>query len=221
MANVVRGIAGFVTHVSPEVYRAYKGVLTNGFDESRNYPVRLAHFNPFSSFYINPEPGFNPRYSFDASTGDPYWNDNPHVTRLKCLALIVATPIVHAIGLVLNLANRIAKVITGAHFWRPLEERREDRYVLQERRYREIVIREDLSARRWTFGKDILRAGLTPALFIGLELSAIYGLLMPNQGRKLYATLERFAYGGHFLAPCFQPRPVRHLFGGAAGPNNW
>ena len=51
-------------------------------------------------------------------------------------------------------------------------------------------------------------------VYVDLLLAAVYGLALPNNGKKLYATLERFAFGDFVLAPCFQPRATSHLFGG-------
>jgi hypothetical protein len=51
-------------------------------------------------------------------------------------------------------------------------------------------------------------------VLIGLELSAVYGLFNPREGRKIFASLERFEFENIFLlSPCFQPDPTRHLFG--------
>lgn len=52
---------------------------------------------------------------------------------------------------------------------------------------------------------DFLRIILTPLAIAGLEVSALFGLLSPYDGRKLYATIERALYGTAILAPGFQP----------------
>lgn len=58
----------------------------------------------------------------------------------------------------------------------------------------------------------IAKALLAPIAILGLELAAIYGVFSPKNGRKLYATIERGAFGtDYLLAPCFQPNPQRHL----------
>jgi hypothetical protein len=36
----------------------------------------------------------------------------------------------------------------------------------------------------------------------------------PYDDRKLYASIERAQYGHFILAPCFQPDPKSHAFGG-------
>lgn len=53
--------------------------------------------------------------------------------------------------------------------------------------------------------KTIALIVATPLLYVGLCFSSIYGIFSPYNGRKLYATLERVAYEGAVLAPCFQP----------------
>ncbi|QLH34795.1 MAG: hypothetical protein HWD61_00545 [Parachlamydiaceae bacterium] len=45
-------------------------------------------------------------------------------------------------------------------------------------------------------------------------MSAFYGIIRPYDGRKLHANLETAFYGRPILAPCFQPNPKEHLFGG-------
>lgn len=72
----------------------------------------------------------------------------------------------------------------------------------------------NLKGRIISAGGDLLRIVATPISLIGLELSAIYGIFNPFDGRKLYASFERATYGKHILAPCFQPDPEKHLFGG-------
>ncbi len=184
----------FVGFFLEDLGQSLKDIVTNGLDERKNYPVRLSHFMPCTKFLDG----------VDSSNGDWYWEDSPRVTRLKCLALATATPIVQAISTLLNLANRIAKLVSFAHFWHPSQEQ----YCLRER--------------AWSFGKDLLRVAFSPIIYVGLELSALYGLILPNNGQKLYATFERAAFGKAVLAPCFQPHPTRHLFRGKPGEiNGW
>lgn len=63
-------------------------------------------------------------------------------------------------------------------------------------------------------GEQALKLLATPFAVIGLELAAIYGIFNPYDGRKLYASIERALYSRHLLAPCFQPDPQFHFFGG-------
>ncbi|OGN56385.1 MAG: hypothetical protein A3D96_05270 [Chlamydiae bacterium RIFCSPHIGHO2_12_FULL_44_59] len=182
----------FLPAATRHIGEQFGEVVKNDCNERHNRPVSFSHFLPYTSF----ESGV------DLSNGDQYWEDNPYITRLKCLGLVAATPILHAIGLVLNLANRIAKIVSFAHFWHSSS----DHYSLSEK--------------SWSFGKDLLRIAFSPIIYIGLELSALYGLILPDNGRKLYATFERCAYGKELLAPCFQPYATRHLGGGVPGKRN-
>lgn len=185
----------FLPTVAYHLYENCSEVLTNGFDERDHRPITCSHLNPYTQFERDPS-----GYYTDLSNGDRYNNDDPHVIRFKCLLLALATPIVHAISLVVNLANRIAKIISFAHFWYPSSQ--------------------SFTERSWSFGKDVLRVAFTPIIYLGLELAALYGLILPNDGRKLYATLERCAFGKEFLAPCFQPYATYHLGGGTIGKAN-
>jgi hypothetical protein len=193
-------IVDFLKNASVNVYEGYIRTLLNGFDENDNHPISLSHFIPCNRW--DEEQGG--LYIIDKSNEDEYFNDSPNVKRLKCLALVAATPIVHAISTVLNAANRIAKLVTLSHFWHPSAND------------------YSFTQRFFEFGKDLIRVAFAPMIYIGLELSAIYGLILPYDGGKLYATFERCAFGRDLLAPCFQPSPSSHLGGGdTRQPNNW
>lgn len=210
MSTISFIFTGFLPAMARSTVGCFVDVLAKGFDESQNRPIRLSHFLPYTKFediVSQPDPNneaeTNEAVAVDLSNGDVYWADDPNVTRLKCLALATATPIVHAISTLLNLVNRIAKLVLLAHFWYPSLDKE---YCF--------------SKRAWTFGKDLLRVAFAPLTYIGLELSALYGLILPKNGQKLYATLERCAFGDGLLAPCFQPNPTQHLGGGIPGKKN-
>jgi hypothetical protein len=175
----------FLSAAANHIVGSFRGVLTNGFDQPPDHPISLSHFLLYTQF----------KDGRDLSNFDQYGLEDSSTTRLKCLALIVATPIVHAISIVLSLANRIVKLVLFAHFWYPSQEQ----YCF--------------SQRAWSFGRDLLQVAFLPIIYVGLEVSAVYGLILPNNGRKLYATFERCAFGRGFLAPCFQPDPKYHLGG--------
>ncbi len=186
-------IVGFFLGASINTTIGYFRIALHDLDESRNPPIKFSHFIPCNRW----DAGQNNLYTVDRSNGDVYLNDSPKVKRLKCLALVVATPIVQAVGLLLNVANRVAKLMTLSHFW-----------------YADQSFDGSFKDRLFTFCTDVLRVACTLIFYVGLELSAVYGLMRPNDGGKLYATFERCAYGRHLLAPCFQPSPTSHLGGG-------
>lgn len=130
----------------------------------------------------------------DETTNRRYLNDSRSVVSLKCFMLTVGTPVVHLIAGVINIAYRILRILIGYHFWKEGEL--------------------SFTARLAEAGVDLLRIVLAPLAFVGLELSAIYGIFNPYDGRKLYASFERAQYDKFILAPCFQPDPTQHLFGG-------
>jgi len=141
-----------------------------------------------------------PKYLIDKTSGRRYYNETENVVRFKCLGACVATPFVHAAASLANIAYRITKLVTFSHF---------------------IGKRDALSPTNFkAAGIDCLRAIFQPVGFVGLELSALYGVLKPYDGRKLYASFERALYGRHILAPCFQPEPTSHLFGGDPNKRN-
>lgn len=155
--------------------------------------------NNWEVWEIGPKYGDSttPRYIRDKSTGRVYFNEPPEIVGLKCFLLTLGTPLVHLAASVCNILYRAMKLVTGAHFW---EEEDCKPYSLEDR------LEEA--------GKDALRILISPLAIIGLELSALYGMIMPYDGRKLYASIERAMYESFILAPCFQPDPKHHLLGG-------
>lgn len=137
-------------------------------------------------------------YLIDGSTGRKYFNEEPETIRTKCILLILGTPLIHSIASICNVVYRTFKVLTLAELW--LEDNEEKPYQLKGRLIRVAA--------------DLAKAVSAPLVLAGLCLSAIYGVFMPYDGRKLYAALERAEYGGPILAPCFQPDPDSHFFGG-------
>lgn len=186
-------VVDFLGQASQNIADGYLRIILNGFDEKDSHPIDLSHFIPCNQW----EESSRSLYIIDKSNDDAYFNDCPRVKRLKCLALAFVTPIIHAIGILLNIANRIAKLITFSHFWYPDDS---EEYSFQNRLFE--------------FGKDMIRIAFAPMIYVGLELSAIYGLILPYDGGKLYATFERCAFGRELAAPCFQPSPSYHLGGG-------
>jgi hypothetical protein len=171
----------------------YFTILSNGFEDIRDKrPIHLSHFIPCNEWTSTQ----GSHYVIDKSTGDRYANEQARIKRLKCLVMAAATPVVHSASMTLNLANRIIKLVTFAHFWHPSHKG----YSLQE-----CCL---------DYGKDLLRVAFTPILFLGLELSAVYGVFSPNDGGKLFATFERCLFEQGILAPCLQPEPASQVIWG-------
>jgi hypothetical protein len=163
----------------------------------------LKDFQPINTWKVDSDgPTWDnddePMYIIDQTTGKQYWNDSPSTLRIKSLLLTLGTPLIHTIALSCGVVYRILKLVTFYNFW--AERENEDEY--------------DFKARSADAGKDLLRIITTPLSLIALELGAIYGLLRPNDGRKLYASIEMVTYENFTVAPCFHPDPIYHLFGG-------
>nr|WP_166155984.1 hypothetical protein [Neochlamydia sp. AcF84]NGY95124.1 hypothetical protein [Neochlamydia sp. AcF84] len=140
----------------------------------------------------------DPEHLIDMTTGRRYWNESKGCVGFKCFLLTLGTPIAHSIASLVNVAYRIAKLVSFAHFW--MDKEGEKPYSFKERL-------KDA-------GKHVLRIVTTPIALVGLELAAIYGVFTPYNGRKLYASIERAQYENFILAPCFQPDPRYHALGG-------
>jgi hypothetical protein len=138
----------------------------------------------------------------DRTTWKPYLNEFIGVIWLKCFGLFLGTPVVQTALLICNVAYRLFNLLTFVHFWKEHQKPC------------------SFTARLLDFGADLLRIVAAPLALVGLELAALYGLLNPRDGRKLYATIERAEYGDGLFAPCFQPEAKRHLLGSDINQRN-
>lgn len=137
-----------------------------------------------------------PRFVVD-EFGRRYLNEPCSVIRFKCALLIVGTPFIHTSVAVVSVFKRVFKLVEATHFW---EIKRESTFASKI---------ECIEAK-----ESLLKILASPFAVLGLEFAAIYGIIAPYDGRKLYASIERVQYGRPILAPCFQPDPKRHLLGG-------
>ena len=145
-----------------------------------------------------------PMYLIDESTGKCYWNESKVIVRIKCALLGTLGTAGNLLLAVSNIAFRVLRLVSLYHLWRPNVQFKA----------RLVSIQEDF--------KSLVR---TPFIFTGLIFSALYGLISPYDGRKLYASFANLANYTIFIpyfgtlhipafAPCFQPSPTRHFFGG-------
>jgi len=139
----------------------------------------------------------SPQFLIDQSTNRRYWNEPKGVVGTKAFLLTLGTPFVHAIAATINAAEKCLKLISLSHFWMPADPGA-----------------THFKARLLEAKTDLLQLIATPFAVLGLELAALYGVFRPYDGRKLYASIERAVYGHFILAPCFQPNPQSHAFGG-------
>lgn len=170
--------------------------------------VTFKDFQPINRWKVDSEgPQWSygvkePQFIIDQTTGRRYFNESKGVVGFKCFLVTLGTPFVHLPAAVINLAYRVAKVVSGSHFWMPTSST------------------STFKARLAEAGKDLLRIVATPIAVVGMELAAIYGMIRPYDGRKLYASIERAQYGNFILAPCFQPDPTQHALGGDINKKN-
>lgn len=169
-----------------------------------NIRINLQDFNPINNWILENQGSswvnddtFMPTYIIDQSTGRKYWNESPNIIRFKCALLAVGSPIVQPLALlVAGVGLNALKILSLSHFWAPDD------------------INSSLTERIRCAFLDLVKIASSPLVLIALEISAFYGIFNPYDGRKLYASIERAYYNGAFLAPCFQPDPTRHAFGG-------
>lgn len=167
----------------------------------------IRDFHPINHWYVDTEgEKFDccdthrgiPKFIIDMNTGKKYLNDSTESIRSKCFLIAFGTPIVHIPCGAVNIAYRVAKLLSGYHFWSCGGENENPR---------------SCSDKCLESSKDCLRIISQPFSIIGLEFASIYGIFNPYDGRKLYASIERAQYGNAIMAPCFQPNPKEHLLG--------
>lgn len=133
-----------------------------------------------------------PMFLIDRTTGERYLNESRFTVWIKCILLIIGTPVIHTL---LAVCKFVVHFLTGLCLLMKLSP---------------------IEA-----GKEFWKAFvITPFAVIALLLSAIYGLLNPYDARKLYASFEGLAYGRYILAPCFESEPTSHFFGGNMNDRN-
>jgi hypothetical protein len=162
-----------------------------------SFPVTLRDFCPFNHWKPSETKDSlgNPLFLIDKTTGRHYSYESPFTLRIKFALLLPTSPLVHYVGVIGNIVYRIFKIL----LFLPL-------------------ISKIVAKKPWTFrelcietGKDLLRVLFAIPIYVGLEGALVLGLLMPYNGRKLYATLERAFYGDFLIGKTFQPIIVSAL----------
>ena len=126
----------------------------------------------------------------DTSTGYCYLDEEGNLVRQKHLALLIATPFVHFLGLLTMMG--VDTVVAVSCFGRVI-------YQLFLGNFKHCCE---------VGGQLGLRVGgffCKPVVWCSMIMVNASGLFFPLGGRKLYATLERTVYWRPVLAPCFQP----------------
>jgi hypothetical protein len=165
--------------------------------------VKIQDFNPINTWKEDTEgPKWantnKPVYILDQSTNRKYFNEDASVVRGKCFMVACGTPFVHTIAAIANMAYRLFKIISFANFWLPQSDSK----------------KHSFTDRLKETGLDLLKCVTSPIAILGLQCAAVYGLFRPYDGRKIYASIERGMFSHFILAPCFQPDPTKHAFGG-------
>lgn len=159
--------------------------------------ISILHFKFWSQFKPDSRKTWfdgRPRYIIDQDTQDIYSNEPNSIVRIKCFFLLLGSPFVHTIAAIVTSCSRLMNLLND--------------------------IRLSIYAR--LIGQSDSRALLQDSLLLILNLmaplmlsfAALYGVLLPQNGRKLYASIERLLYAGPVLATCFQPYASRNFLGG-------
>jgi hypothetical protein len=163
----------------------------------------LKAIQPVNKWQLTP----NSRNIIDQSTGDKYWHDDEVVSRFKLFLLTLGTCTINVIAAALHSVYYLAKIVTCY----------------------ELIKNSTASWQEamTNYAKDVARVLLAPVILIGLEITAILGIITPmkngpQDAKKMYALGETLLFGfdGWRLAPCFRPSPERHFFGGTPEQRN-
>lgn len=110
----------------------------------------------------------------DERTGLLYFNDSPTLLRFKCALLSLGSPVLASVNVLVTMTVHSAGALwAGAH------------------------------GNLRMAGRHAARVAAAPLLGLGLQLTALAGILAPNLGRATYARLERPLT--LTIAPCFYP----------------
>jgi hypothetical protein len=126
----------------------------------------------------------------DQTTGKRYRNESTTRIRLKCAGLVFATLFIQPFFLLSIMIGKIVSLVLFLPFWR----------VLFDKSY-------PFKAAVGDTAKNLLKIIAFPLAFVGLELSAIYGIFRPYDGRKVYSAIQG-AYAGWNncqFVQCFKP----------------
>lgn len=169
----------------------------------RSFDLRLADFCPFNTWSepikIHPNRVTSDiEWVADSRTNRLFWNESKFIVWIKMVGFsCLITPIFHTGALIYGIVKKIFNLCTGYRY----EEGRQ------------------FTAK--AVGKDILWIVATPLMLAGLELAAVYGLITPWNGRKLYGNLERAIFGEGFFC-CMAPNDKYYYSDPSAqiDPNN-
>ncbi|MDF1684709.1 MAG: hypothetical protein P1U36_08655 [Legionellaceae bacterium] len=167
---------------------------------NRKYPLSLNHFYPISSFEFK-HTGLYRHEIFDTRTSDSYLYEEFCVIRLKCIVLLVSMPIFYTTKIILDVIDIISALydlIVHTAFDTAVESE-------EACRNQDALLQDGVD-----LIKQIAHLILTPVYIVLLEMAALYGLVSPYNGRKLFASIERFNCGAAVAAPCFQPTWFGH-----------
>lgn len=182
--------------------------------------ICLKDFCPWNRWYQPTETRDGPPLDEDRTTQRRYWLQENYVLRIKCTLLLFWAPLNH----LAKTAERVFRLFTAYHFTKV----KLIKNTLDPKPY-------PLRSRIQKQASDLLKILVTPILVSALVLSALYGIINPKDGRKLYASTERLFFSKckmkaidplsrkpALTAPCFQPDATHHALGGdIRNGNNW
>jgi len=143
----------------------------------------------------------NPMWVIDVATEKRYLNIESSSLRSIMLDHFVSGCCSNAYGAVQQVVIRILKLGSCYYFWPDCNKTHEliDKEELDVPfdAYVEIGVVEpkSCSGRVKEVAEDVLKIALFPLTYLAMQASACFGLLSPNNGRKLYASFARIQYG--------------------------
>jgi len=162
--------------------------------------LTIRDFQPFNSWSVPSTPkGFwgqsqetMPKDLVDETTGRVYWYSSEGKTRLICLFAAVTTPLVFSIRMTMDVVALVLNVVSLG-FYRA--QWNAGKLTLMK------CVQEGT--------KDAIRACghvmVQPIVGMAMNLFALYGLVRPYDGRKLYSSMDRYWHGEANLSRWFHP----------------
>lgn len=143
--------------------------------------------------YLGSHLDSGPLFIIEQETGKKYLNQRKTLLRIKLAMVLVTSPVMQILALIRKVFARAVDFLQALTF----------------------RAKNSICANIKHANQSLLLIIAMPLIYLAIELSALYGLFCPLAGRKLYASFERLAGSETFVAPCFQPNPTDHYFGGA------
>jgi|GEM_PF-2687415 len=157
--------------------------------------IEFGDFNPISGWKDDESSTlqFNgtSRYVIDLTTKKRYLKESPNELRKEFATMFVCGIFIHTLGAISSIFENVVRVLSFRSFFEHTHTKEESRF----------------GNRAIHFLADIGRIATAPVAVVALQIACLYGIVFPNNGRKIYATIDRAQFGSPLFEGHFQPIP--------------